>query len=80
MEIYKAYCSACDREVRVTLDPERDGRTDVRDVESVVCLEHGESCTGEMCPVFGVPTDEMRENLERVESRGGQARRRRRSR
>lgn len=71
MEIYTAFCSACDREVRVTVDADRAAEADVRDVESVVCLEHGESCTGDMCPVFGVPSDELRKNLERLEERGG---------
>ena len=69
MEIYTAYCSACDREVRVTLKPghEGEGEPSIHDVENVVCLEHGKSCTGEMCPVFDVPTGQMRAKLEEFE-------------
>jgi hypothetical protein len=60
-----AYCSACDRQVRVVLQPGHQGEAGgpVLDASSVVCLEHGESCTGEFCPLFGVPTAQMRENL-----------------
>lgn len=66
MEIYTAYCSACDQEVRVTLKEGHEGPDEpsIHDAEAVVCLEHGKSCTGEMCPVFDVPTEEMREKLE----------------
>lgn len=69
MEIYRAYCSACDQEVRVTLKPgyEGEGVPSARDAEAVVCLEHGERCTGEMCPVFDVPTERMKAELEELE-------------
>jgi len=69
MRIYRAYCSACDQEVRVTLKPgfEAGDEPSVHDAEAVVCLEHGSSCTGEMCPVFDVPTEQMREKLEKLE-------------
>lgn len=66
MEIRTAYCSACDRDVRVVLEPGCEPivvRDD--DASGLVCLEYGESCTGDMCPLFQVPTGQMRDNLTR---------------
>jgi hypothetical protein len=31
----------------------------------VVCLAYGEHCTGSMCPLFDIPTEEMKESFER---------------
>lgn len=63
MEIHWAYCSACDRQVRVMVKPGTalDGPFDP---ESVVCLEHGDTCTGSLCPLFAVPSEQMKKNLE----------------
>lgn len=73
-EIRTAYCSACDHNVRVVFAP---GNPDIEtypDVSDLVCLEYGETCTGEMCPLFDVPSDQMRENLKRLlEKTGPQA-------
>ena len=46
MEIHKAYCSACDREVRVTLKPGAD--SDDPNPADLVCLDHGTVCTGSL--------------------------------
>lgn len=66
MEVRTAYCSACDREVRVVLQPGQEPIV-VRDEDAseLVCLEYGETCTGDMCPLFQVPTGQMRDNLAR---------------
>jgi hypothetical protein len=47
-----AFCSACDREVRIvtTDDPPHDSQANVHDAE-IVCLEIGKSCTGSLCPI-----------------------------
>jgi hypothetical protein len=70
-EIRMAYCSACDHNVRVAFAP---GAPDIEshpEVSELVCLEYGETCTGDMCPLFGVPSDQMRENLRRLLERTG---------
>ena len=68
MEIRRAYCSACDRNVRVMVKPEalESDTTENHDPSDLVCLEFGESCTGDMCPLFDVPTEQMKQNLERL--------------
>ncbi|MBI4539933.1 MAG: hypothetical protein HY704_10550 [Gemmatimonadetes bacterium] len=62
-----AYCSACDRVVRVVWEPAdpSDDRERLPHPSKVLCLEVGQSCTGSMCPVFGVAPAEMRERLLR---------------
>lgn len=57
METHRAYCAALDREVRVFLRPvvSDERRRDVMFVPGVVCLEHGEDCTGMVCPLFLSP-------------------------
>lgn len=73
-EIRTAYCSACDHNVRVAFTPGDLGIESYPDVSGLVCLEYGETCTGEMCPLFDVPSDQMRENLRRLlEETGPQA-------
>lgn len=68
MKVRTAYCSACDRNVRVIVKPEAlDGhRFQAYDPHDLVCLEYGESCTGDMCPLFDIPTEQMKENLRRM--------------
>ena len=65
MENHLAYCSACDREVEVTLKP---GFTpepgEPIPAEAMVCLAHGDTCTGALCPLFGLPPEQMKENLD----------------
>lgn len=60
MKSHTAYCSACDRPVKVLV---RDG-FEADDPESLVCLDYGEKCTGALCPLFTVPTEVMRANYE----------------
>lgn len=66
MDTHSAYCSACDREVQVSLAP---GYQPVPGepipAEAMVCLAHGDTCTGALCPLFGVPPERMTENLDR---------------
>lgn len=61
MKTRTAYCSACDRDVRilVTDAPLQDGQAPMPDSE-VVCLECGEQCTGNLCPVGAVSPVAMR--------------------
>jgi hypothetical protein len=65
-----AYCSACDRQVRVTLRPGAD--SDDPQPEDLVCLDHGTVCTGSLCPLFLVPPPEMKERLEKMAEEEGQ--------
>lgn len=59
-----AYCSACDRDVRIALpdEPLFDGQANVADPE-IVCLEIGESCTGGLCPIGAQPATVMKARL-----------------
>ncbi|MGD2067522.1 MAG: hypothetical protein PVI57_02460 [Gemmatimonadota bacterium] len=72
MDVRIAYCSACDQNVRVLLDPGQEPMVvEGDDPHDLVCLEYGEKCTGDMCPLFKVPPEKMRENLARHLSREG---------
>ncbi len=55
-EIRVAYCSVCDREVRVRVrappDVEERDIPSSKDLDSIVCLDVGDDCTGAFCP-FG---------------------------
>jgi len=66
MRMYRAYCSACDRPVRVIPISEfpSEVRPEHASESSVVCLDYGDECTGALCPLFEVPTSEMRELYE----------------
>ena len=62
MRSYEAYCSACDHEVTVvplSEFPEAEWPEGARE-ESVVCVDMGGACTGDLCPLFEVPTETMR--------------------
>ena len=61
MEVKTAYCATHDRPVRVVV---KSGAPRDLGVGDMVCLEHGDTCTGAMCPIFDVPSEEMREKLE----------------
>ena len=56
-EIRVAYCSVCDWEVRVRVrtPPGVEEREipSSKDLDSIVCLDVGDDCTGAFCP-FGV--------------------------
>jgi hypothetical protein len=71
MDKHWAYCSACDRQVEVTVDPT--GGVDPvtgSPVEALVCLEVGHTCTGALCPITDATPEEMRQALDRL--RAGQ--------
>jgi hypothetical protein len=65
MDKHWAYCSACDRQVEVAVDPT--GAVDPQTgdpVEALVCLEVGHTCTGALCPITDATPDEMRAALK----------------
>jgi hypothetical protein len=67
MDKHRAYCSACDRQVDVVVKPgARTNPVTGEAEDEIICLEMGESCTGSMCPMCDVPTDEMKRSVERL--------------
>lgn len=66
MEVHVAYCATHDRPVRVMAKksapnwPSPEGASP----DDLVCLEHGDTCTGGMCPIFDVPSADMKDRLE----------------
>lgn len=68
METHVAYCAALDRDVRVFVRPllSDEMEPDVEYVPGLVCLEHGEECTGMMCPLFQHPEELPPGLLERL--------------
>jgi hypothetical protein len=70
LKVQQAWCSACDRKVHVTVHPRvaEEGRE--AKPEDLICLEHGERCTGDLCPIFEVPSKEMKRRYEELLSRG----------
>ena len=67
INLYYAHCSAREKAVRVVRGTEVLGQapsTDrYPDPSDVVCLEYGTACTGELCPLFQVPSAEMARRL-----------------
>jgi hypothetical protein len=67
---YYAYCSGLDQRVRVVRKSELMGQPGCScpypDESDVVCLEYGRTCTGAICPLFGVPSQEMAHRLAEV--------------
>ena len=64
MEVFRAYCSAVDRNVPVVLKagapapaPDR-GFPTLRDPADLVCLDYRVRCTGWCCPLFSVEEDD----------------------
>jgi hypothetical protein len=72
MKTLTAFCSACDRDVRlvITDEPSQDGHANLVDSE-VVCLEIGASCTGSLCPIGAVSPAVMAARLARAEQTAG---------
>ena len=66
--LWKAFCSACDRQVEVVVPEDLPEGTlpSAHDPANCICLEYGESCTGSLCPLFDVPTGQMEENYRRI--------------
>lgn len=69
MKTRLAYCSACDRDVEVLVPDGGDDPMRPADPASLACLEHGETCTGFLCPLFSVPPEEMRARLTKARGR-----------
>ena len=68
MRTQRAYCSACDRQVEVVVpeDLPEGILPSAHDPAACICLEYGESCTGSLCPLFEVPTEQMAENYRKI--------------
>ncbi len=66
MKTQMAYCSACDQQVRIVVTPQplHEGQASIPDAE-VICLDFGDTCTGSMCPMFGLPSILMGVRLAR---------------
>lgn len=66
MKAQTAYCSACDRDVRVVWTDEagHDSQAPISDAECI-CLEMGVKCTGALCPVGAQPPAVMAARLVR---------------
>jgi hypothetical protein len=60
MKSHQLFCSACDREVRVMITdaPRMEEPATLHD-EEVVCLEIGEQCTGNLCPIGATAPNAM---------------------
>jgi hypothetical protein len=59
MDVHMAYCSGCDRQVKVVVNPEVVAAGREPTAQDLICLEHGTACSGKLCPIFGVPSEEM---------------------
>lgn len=69
---YRAYCSACDREVTIGLLPDHVVVPGEQiDPGAIACHGVGEWCTGAMCPLFGVEPAEMHERKEKLSALDG---------
>jgi hypothetical protein len=64
MTVRTVYCSACDRNVMLVVEPEQGAATE--QPEHKICLDYGDRCTGEMCPILAMPSEEVRANLARL--------------
>jgi hypothetical protein len=65
-----AFCSACDRDVRIIITdtPVQDAQAPVGDAE-IVCLDIGDRCTGNLCPIGAVSSTAMMARLVRSGAR-----------
>ena len=52
-EVKKTYCTHCQKEVNVTLSKAapRSGQANLQESDEVVCLDFGDRCDGEVCPL-----------------------------
>ena len=53
VETRKTYCTHCQKEVLVAISPAapRSGHANLPDHDEVVCLDFGDKCDGEVCPL-----------------------------
>ncbi|HEX6059572.1 MAG TPA: hypothetical protein VFZ11_11210 [Gemmatimonadaceae bacterium] len=58
MQQLTLYCPARDQDVRVVLtdEPVHDAQATVMDAE-LICLEIGDQCTGQLCPICAMPPE-----------------------
>ena len=64
MEQRMAFCATCDRPVRVMVKRDLAPGEELNP-DDVVCLDHGEVCgAGAVCPIFDVPSEQMKANLD----------------
>ena len=64
MEQRMAFCATCDRPVRVMVKRDLAPGEELNP-DDVVCLDHGEVCgAGTVCPIFDVPSEQMKANLD----------------
>jgi hypothetical protein len=72
MENQLAYCSACDKQVHIVVSPQplHGGQANLEDGAEIVCLDFGQRCTGQSCPMSGLPSLAMGVRLARTELRG----------
>ena len=52
-ETQKTYCTHCQKEVLVAISaaPPRSGQANLPDHDEVICLDFGDKCDGEICPL-----------------------------
>ena len=52
-ETQKTYCTHCQREVEVAVSrgAPRSGQANLRESDDLVCLDFGEDCDGDLCPL-----------------------------
>ena len=53
IETQKTYCTHCQKEVLVAISPAapRSGQANLPDHDEVVCLDFGDKCDGDVCPL-----------------------------
>ena len=65
MGVRTVYCSACDRNVILMVESDSPAPRP-ESTTGRVCLDYGERCTGEMCPILAVPSEAVRAHLARL--------------
>lgn len=52
-EVRRTYCTHCRKEVEVTVSPgtPRNGHANLQETDEMVCLDFGDECDGEVCPL-----------------------------
>ena len=52
-EIRTTYCTHCTKEVQVAVSPgtPRNGQANLQESDEVVCLDFGDKCDGDVCPL-----------------------------
>jgi hypothetical protein len=60
MKQYRTYCSECDAEVLVNVDPDQK----TIDPDEVVCADEGDECAETGCPLTGLTGAELAAKLE----------------